>query len=419
MAQHTDEPAPDPAEDGTSENLPLVELETILNRPPSRRKRLMQISFVLLAALIALVIFWGDIAPARPAAPLAVPQPANPPPALLIVSNINYGAVTINGKKQAGPLPILVAIHGNTYDISLDAPPFRPISCHVALSHVTAAGVQSGDKRCLAFAAPNGSMLGLNDVEGVLKFEILISLTPDNLPPGQQSQLTAMLTQALTTRQAMTVPAGSYFATGFDAPSVTSQRASAPLRASATVAPVVPQNQDIGLPCVGFICPGIMSPQLPLSLTGHQWGIVVLLASRWRFSTPSGALVSDVAFQGFTEVRRTENTVQLFLSLGANGNWVISPNATVNDAASQVKDTFCAAGENILQQAIGSTINLSIAPTRDQGARGCELQLLVDNAFQGMFLWRFGVLLAVDQQAHTTRPELPIAPPAEIAALAG
>lgn len=55
----------------------------------------------------------------------------------------------------------------------------------------------------------------------------------------------------------------------------------------------------------------------------------------------------------------------------------------------------------------------------DQGARGCEIMLAVNNAYQGTFLWRFGVLLAADTQAHTTDAHLPTAPPDEIAALAG
>jgi hypothetical protein len=65
---------------------------------------------VLLAAMILLVLFWNGIAPAMPVAPAAAPTLTSSPPLLLILSNVNYVALTINGNKQADKLHILVAV---------------------------------------------------------------------------------------------------------------------------------------------------------------------------------------------------------------------------------------------------------------------------------------------------------------------
>src|SRR6516225_4282302 len=110
MAQHPNEPLPASYEDRSGEDLPLVELETLLNRPPSWRKRLAHIGLVLATAVIILVMFWGNIVSHKPVAPPALPNPN----ALLILSNVNYGAVTINGKKQPWSPPMMMPIHGNT-----------------------------------------------------------------------------------------------------------------------------------------------------------------------------------------------------------------------------------------------------------------------------------------------------------------
>jgi hypothetical protein len=60
MSQHPAEP-PTPDEQGEGASLPLIDLETLLNRPPSQRKRLVQIGFMLAALLVVVVTFW-DVA---------------------------------------------------------------------------------------------------------------------------------------------------------------------------------------------------------------------------------------------------------------------------------------------------------------------------------------------------------------------
>jgi hypothetical protein len=415
MTQPPDEPAPGPTEDRPGEDLPLIELETLLNRPPSLRKRLAQLGLILLAALVALVILWGRGAPNRPAAPaVSEPTPTAFPPMLLIISNVNFGTVIVNGKQQVGAVPgyMLLPVHSRAYTITLDTPPFRPVTCSVRLADLKPSDPLSDGKHCVGYAASRYSP------PGTPAFQIYLFLTPNDLPPDQQSQITGLLTRTLTLQQHTTVPVGSYFATRYNYYGATSQRASVPLRASATIAPFALHNPQIILPCVEFICPGSIPSESDYPLAGHQWAVIVTLALRWRFTTTSGSVVSDVLFQGDSPYTQIIATAHLFLSLDDAGAWTISQNVPVSDVASQLQDTFCNIGNTILQGAASPGPNGTITTLRDRGVEGCEWQTQVNSTEQGTFLWRFGVLLVADAKTHAAYPSLPIAPPQEIAALA-
>jgi hypothetical protein len=413
MAQHTDESAPDPAEDRLGEELPLIELETLLSRPPSLRKRLAQLGFVLLAALVALALFWGGIAPGKQPGTTAAPTPTLSPRSLLIASNVNYGTVTINGQKQGRSLPLVIPVQSDTYTISLDTPPFRRISCHARLTDVALAGAPAGDPNCLALAAP------ANSPAGTPTYQIYISLTPADLPPDQQSQVTSLLTRTWTMQEDLTVPVGSYFATSFQAfTPIGSQRATVPLEASASIAPFASQHLESSLLCTGFVCPWMLS-QSTYSFIGHQWAITVTLALRWRFSTASGEVVSDVFFRGDNPYFQVDTFASLFLTLDGAGGWTISQKAPAPDVSISLQESFCSIGENILQAAAPPGPNGGLLTLHDRGAQGCEWQVQVNGIDQGTFLWRFGVLLAVDAKTHAAYPDLPVAPPEEVAALGG
>ena len=244
-------------------------------------------------------------------------------------------------------------------------------------------------------------------------FEVDFSLMPNDLPPEQQSQMIATLNQALTYQQDLTVPVGSYFATGVDASGkITSRRASAPLRASGSVAPFSPQQDQSSDGCSGFICSAMLETQTAAALSGYLWNVSVTVAARWRFRSASGAVVSDVQFQ-------QANAVMLLLEYDQAGGWSVSPIVPpvgLGPIGDQLTSTFCATGQNILVQLV-KTGSVGGGPEHDRGAIGCELILDVNSIDQGLYLWRFGVLLAADARARAAHPELPVAPPAEIAAV--
>jgi hypothetical protein len=414
MTQDTDDLTPEPAEDDVGDHLPLIELETLLNRPPSRGKRLAQVGLGAIAAVILLVMFWGSLGTGRPAAVAPTPTPTPFPPSLSIQSNVNYGTLTINGKKQAWSQPVTMFTSRDMYIISLDAPPFRQVTCHLSLNDLQAAGSEQEHKNCVSYSSiPNPRV-------GTLAFELSIFFTAADLPTGQQSQVTDLLTQALTIQQETTVPAGFYYATKNSERYDPGQRASAPLHATATVAPLAPKDPANLSFCVDFMCP--LAPTLAGSnyvLTGHQWGISVMLGLRWRFSTSSGTLVSDVLFQDLDLYDQVQTSASVYLFLNGAGDWAISQYAPVPDLPNQLASSFCAIGENILRGNAPPGEHGTILTLQDQGALGCKWLVQVNNVDQGTFLWRFGVLLAADAKTHAAYPQLAVAPPAELVDLGG
>lgn len=58
-------------------------------------------------------------------------------------------------------------------------------------------------------------------------------------------------------------------------------------------------------------------------------------------------------------------------------------------------------------------------PLHDQGVENCELGAAINGVNAGRYIWRFGVLLAADAQAHNMMPALSRASRAEIAAVSG
>jgi hypothetical protein len=404
MAQHTDEPAPEPSEAQPGDDLPLIELETLLSQPPSQRKRLTQLGLLLAAAGIALALFWNTLLPGKAPAPISTR--VMPAPSLLILGNVNYGLITINGKQQPGQIPMVIALRANTsytLDITLNAPPFRSHSCHVRLDQYDF--IQSNTQCRTSIATPNEAVNGSINTGG-LAFEIDFTLSLDDLPPAQQNAITKTVTQALSYQQAMSVPAGSYFAIGFDqAGKIISQRASAPVQASASVTPSAPPQNSYAGPCVASICAGGFETQTASGPFEKIWNIQVVIAPRWRFIDASGAALGDEPFPA-------ENSVSLLLSYDARGGWTIASGID-ND---QLVSAFCNTGENMLGQ-LTTADNASIGTAYDRGAAGCELVLDVNGVDQGLYLWRFGVLLTVDAKARAAHPELPAAPPDEVAAV--
>jgi hypothetical protein len=261
--------------------------------------------------------------------------------------------------------------------------------------------------------------MSLNGVVASPTVQVYITLGFNDLPPDQQSQVTSLLARALHTQQDLAVPTGSYIATSFHTPTtITSQLASAPLSGRGIVDLVGDEGQGTGWPCAGLLCVQFIGPGNAPPPGGQQWSIQAQVALHWSFSDSTGRLVSNVVFQGDNSAEFVGKTISLFLSFNRTQGWTIAQNDAALAMSSWLQDTFCSTGQTILQQMIETSGGgYSDNVLHNQQARGCEIQAYVYNSYQGAFLWRFGVLLAVDKQAHTTAPQLPIAPQAEISAL--
>src|SRR5690242_751396 len=89
-------------------DLPQSDLEPPGPRPPSRRKRGTQLGVVIAAVGVGALLRRGVIAPSgsAPGGPAPTSQATTPPRTMLISSTINFGTVSLDGRRQRGSVPM-------------------------------------------------------------------------------------------------------------------------------------------------------------------------------------------------------------------------------------------------------------------------------------------------------------------------
>jgi hypothetical protein len=404
MSQQQDEP-PAASDEDAGAHLPIIELDTLLDQPPSQRKRLAQIGLVLAAFLVVLITFWNTIVPRQPSVPPLRVQPTLPPPTLTISSNVNYGVITINGQVQPGSPPLTLKMHSQPpYTITLDAPPFRPRTCEYPPPQPVAPYVFNP---CDAGRILSPDQQALNTLE--------MLFTPADLPPEQRQQITALISHGLTAQQTITAPARSTIVTGLNHDgTLNTLPTTAPLYATAFLVPGT-QNPQGSVFCFSLACTvyGEFSPDY--SVSGQFWEVLTPIALRLRFTTASGHVVSDVTFPASPAL------LSLLLSYQAAVGWQLGPLPTHEVSLSaQLNQLICITGAQMLgveQARYLSGEGWDITILHDAGIAGCELALAQNQIEQGRIVWRFGALLAADAKAHSILPTLPIASPADLAAV--
>jgi hypothetical protein len=440
-----DAPAPFPSDGeapSSSDGLASVELDDVLARRTPPRRRALQTALVTAAfVLVAGVVVHGSLTtlPTLPFAahPVATSTPshrwtstfsqysgwtstssqgsvqiipATTLPMVTITSNVTFGVLTLNGHRLPDPPPEPVMLSSTANTIILDATPFQPVKC--TLGGVTATTSLSS----LNVSAPCGlsasSSESTSSSGSVLQVQIQILVTGDDLPPDLRDSALATVRQAVrqTPMQRTTVPVGQHYATGLDANGmILSQRATQPLIAELSVAPYIPAAVGEG-PLFGGVpfleCPELQcgGPALDHATPGTVWFVGEDVTTVWRFTTASGDLAGTV----------TLPSSRLFifaLTFDPSGGWRLAEGGSLPDPQMWPPNTLdqCSAAARLLGGLLSSGVR-----SFSSGVEGCQLQ-----ANSGTFIWRFGVLLAADAQAHTMLPALPIASPAEISAVAG
>ncbi len=392
----------------------ILEAQPIDAPPPSPRKRAVQIGLVALVFVVAAVLIGGPLVNGNaPGAASVTRQPTVSPQTALLLANINFGTVTINGHRQRGTLPMFFKMHspaeGNSvYQIVVDAPPFDQVTCTV--SFIQGAANAAGSSDC---QIDNGGFpeITANGVSATPDFVVSLNFTADSLPDDQQSRIDTLLLQSIAFQHTMAVPAGSYVATGYHPAgnSITSQRATRPLQATA----FLNSSTDLHLlpfPCTGLVCSA--GPILPNSTTDKVWAIEVPVALRWLFTAADGRVLGDVSFP-------VANLAPAMLTYDANAGWSLAPGSESESFASigMLGGLDCSTGGELLQQMVQFN-GISFSNEGDQEVTGCKITLQdIGGSERGTFLWRFGVLMAADKAAHDALPNLPIAPQAEIDAV--
>src|SRR5260370_18531125 len=107
-------------------------LEEILQRRVPRRVRVAQGLGLLCVAVLAAALIGHCLSAAlnqaRGIASTSTPAPFGP---VLVLSNVSYGALTLNGAPLARPPPVLVTFRRGVNTLTQTAPPFRPITCQI------------------------------------------------------------------------------------------------------------------------------------------------------------------------------------------------------------------------------------------------------------------------------------------------
>jgi hypothetical protein len=382
----------------SDKRLSLIELDSLLNRPPSWRKRLLYSGLVIAALVVALTALWRAL-PAASDGPLVTS---------LLESNVSYGAVTVNGQTQSAPPPLRIMLHTNTANtITLNAPPFFSQTCHIT----TLKALDNPDHCLLSL----GQLDAMQVNNGSVRPDALISIafTMNDLPPAARYEAFDAIDQAIITPQRTTVPSGSYVVSSISpTQEITSQRAIVPLTASALfTTDVISSPYESSLFCNMPICPWFLDPRQGSNSSGQFWSVIFSTSLRWYFTNASGETVGDVTLPGTV-------SVQLLLSYHDATGWQISQQGVFGSEGEQLNRSVCTFGLAMLGiQLAEQAQNIQIA--HDRGIEGCELQAKTTQEKQGLFLWRFGVLLAADDGAHAMQPTLPIAPQEEIAAVGG
>lgn len=254
----------------------------------------------------------------------------------------------------------------------------------------------------------------LNSVTRTPAYVVEIDFSAGDLPPGQLSQINALLAPAVAAEQTTTVPAGSYIATHFNADNtITSRRVTTSLRGTAFQTAST-HFGAYGFSCDGLICRTGTSPDRLSAFAGKVWLVGVPVALRWRFTTSAGQMLGDVSYQ-------VSNMVETLLAYAPDTGWSLSPQFVSGplNAGDTIGVLDCGTGTMVAQQQI-QIMGGGFSVYSGQGIEGCQVSLQdTAGTKRGAFIWRFGVLLAADDAAHRLLPNLPIAPAAEVKAVQG
>ncbi|MEO7000717.1 MAG: hypothetical protein ABI274_02880 [Ktedonobacterales bacterium] len=436
-ASNSDDEATTAAQDGDDlkDDLETVDLETALapRRQSGRRWRMRALltlaPFLALMAIILVTIF-GRFPIALTQLPFA---PDSGAPAgshgiaqqFTITSNVSYGMLTLNGKSLSGPPPFVVTLPPGYDTITLTAAPFQPVSCKV-LSQYEPVIIDNGQASENSASCAIGGSYTASSL-----YTLYISLTGDDLPANQLAQARAALAQALARMPVYTatVPIGQYFATGTDRHGLpTGQRAAEPLRATLSIVPPPAAAQTANPIANPYDCPSHICSALTLlgpasSSQGSQsrrWRVTASVALHWRFTNGVDRVVGET----------TEDAVgplDFTLTFDPQSGWRVSawPASAPASAVGSIAHVLdpCALGDNFVTfgQSIQWIATTSSAPTPAIHGimQGCAFQTNANGSATGAhYLYRFGVVLAVDAAAHTELPSLLMAPHDEIAAVA-
>jgi hypothetical protein len=391
-------------EAGWTPATPDTDVEELLRRRVPVRVRVAQ----AMTLLVVMTVAAGLVIHSLPVAATPTPGPLGP---VLLLSNVSFGTVTLNGAPLAGSPPLVATFRRGLNSITLTAPPFRPRTCHVQWP-----GRQS-DGGCdlgQIWGPGQPQSVGGRPVSPVLIVEMPFGL--EDLPRAAQSQALAATTDSLQSVPPRTsVLAGEYIATGQDTSgAVVSQRTDMPLQAELLAAAT-----RLGYSGDVFCGDPGCAPGVPIGNTTGQpkWVATANVTIRWQFRSSSGVVASSAPWSAWLPE-------SLPLTYDAQQGWTVDQDGTEQLAGFGLPlalvQTACYGDIGVLSRAAQRQGDTVLTPVSQNPLEGCEFGLqTAQGANAGHFVWRFGVLLAADGPAHALLPALPLAPASELAAVGG
>ncbi len=398
--------------DLTLSDLAPVDLEEALGRRRSGRRRVLGVVIaVLLCAAFAAVVGYPLIdrmipVPASSASNTSAIQ-------VVVATNITTaGVFTVNGRKRSERMAVSFTPRDGDNTVVLTAPPFVPRTCHFRWSDRQIAATNGQCQTAgNSFVSDNTGIHSLAD-------EITMPLLPSDLPAAQQRAATDAIGRLASAPQTITVPKGDYYALGIGTGgTILSQRAATPLTATFTTLPDLVSLEPIAL----FLLNGIgRMPRLP----DHAWLLRANMIGSWQFTTANGAATGGIE-AAISIIQQTEFALDYTLP-----SLPQVPFDLYGGSFDPSNSIPCAAGLQVLQQIFPNMFSPQPpGDCVDRGLAGSAFSLVVSasNGIQGAttdstpprFIYRFGVLLAANAEAHIAVPTLPQAPADEIIAVTG
>lgn len=437
-----------PDDDENNEDEP-TETDEFAFPPPKRRRPL-----PIIAAIVLIIVLVGGGLLVTHTVGGAFGPAATPTPTLIPGENLFYvtisppwGTISIDGRRIAhlplvGATPLVLSPGGHT--ITWNAPPFQPQSCivYVPPQQTTGGACSTNDSQTVQ----SGKYSGLQAT--VLSFTASTSA----LPTAQRSALYSAAQEYLSSLQStdMVQPGEQYI--DVNAPHLIATAAQ-PLKA--TLHFQLDTNANSNVPCVAFNGPGQSCQgeggdchQLcnqndiffggGLASTVTTWDLYGVLRISWDYAALSGQTVAsdqpDIA-----DSSKPEFLVPLYISWDG-GHWHVSGAPARNNPAysfytplSCLPTIATVNGDDVEPSYFGITTNALRTVTIDgqiqelnwlnymsgsNAAQGCLAAIspnpnnpntpITANLPTTYCLYRLGVLIAANVQAHRYWPQMPV-----------
>ena len=389
-------PPPQPAETDERRPVASVELDDLLRRRHTRGQRVARFGALAVATLLAaaLVIHAAGVR-------ILTPQTQTPhrPVGVALVSNVSYGTLTLNGRQLVGPPPQAITLRAGTNVIALTAPPFQPRQCRVTWPDLSLLGGQC-----------NVSIGYLPGLSTTLEIEYQIALDFDfrDLPPDLAASARETVNAAISAAHYETpIPAGQPIAIGWTPRTGSIASVAAPPRTQAQLAFAASSTPT----CPDVLCAGSeFLPNYPDRgpPVGSAWMVNAGFTYTWRFVTQDGTSLGSVTYP-------TDAPVSFAIAPNLHGDggwhlWQPSAPGPTDMLQGALTSSICDWANAFRVALPGVPSPPIVGVTIGSGIQGCAFALQTPGGGDaGTLLWRFGVLLAADNQAQANYPSLPLA----------